>query len=694
MPRSSSTSVALFGLLFILALLVVPVPRGVVDVGLILSFGCGLLLLSSTLRARTPLELSTFPALVLLATLLRLGLNVATTRWILSTGDGGAVVRAFGEFAAAGDPLVGAAVFIVITILLVVVVSKGSERVAEVAARFSLDGLPGRQMSVDADMRAGVIDFEQARTRREELLQETRLYGAMDGAMKFVRGDTMAGIAITCINLILGIILGVTRDGLAVGEAFAHYGTMTIGDGLCSQIPSLLTAVSAGLMVTRVPGDGARMGAVAQTLGRELGRGRGRWFEVAAGLTLLGLLPGLPLLPFLGVAAACLGVGLALPADALDESAASRSIFEDEAVAKTQEARDRLRLLPPSPSTNMVIEVGARLSEALLGDDEGASFAAELQLAGVLMFERRGVATWQTGVRLAARRLGSNEVRIHLYHHEIVRSYIPLNMVWSFTSSLREEARELALERWPHPISGAEIGGFSDARLLEGQAPITVGRRVAMLALGVAWERAGVFVRLGPLQRALNALDEDEPGLVDAVLPERLSLAEFCGAMQRLASEGYHVGRLEVSLSALASAPLPARLEPAAALRCLRVAHGGEYLSARMRGGVLYVWVFPRELLAQLDDELQRGPLDAARWCEALRALGVKPSQREVLVCPPEGREMVRELAAMSGLPFDVVGMDEVPRGMEMIVLGMVYARPSQVLEVSPGGGALPAGIG
>lgn len=165
MARISSTSVALFALLMILALLVVPIPRPLVDVGLVLSLGCGLLLLSSTLRARQPLDLTTFPALVLIATLLRLGLNVATTRWILSTGDAGTVVRAFGDFAAAGDPFVGAAVYIVITILLVVVVSKGAERVAEVAARFSLDGLPGRQMAVDADMRAGVITFDDSTLR-------------------------------------------------------------------------------------------------------------------------------------------------------------------------------------------------------------------------------------------------------------------------------------------------------------------------------------------------------------------------------------------------------------------------------------------------------------------------------------------------------------------------------------------------
>lgn len=680
LTRISSTSVALFALLFILALLVVPVPRAVVDVGLVLSLGCGLLLLSSTLRARHPLDLTTFPALVLTATLLRLGLNVATTRWILSSGDAGTVVRAFGEFAAAGDPLVGAAVYIVITILLVVVVSKGAERVAEVAARFSLDGLPGRQMAVDADMRAGVISFDQARQRRADLQREARLYGAMDGAMKFVRGDTMAGIAITVINLLIGVILGVVRDKLPAGEAFAHYGILTIGDGLCSQIPSLLTAVSSGLMVTRVPEEGPGVGALVESLRREVGRGQGRWLEVGGGLLLLGFLPGLPLLPFIVLSACCGGVALLVGPEHAEDGDAAR-LFEGAGLQLDSERETALKLAPPSEETAIVLEVGSALSFALLADNEGASLAAELQLAAVLLFERRGVHNWQTGVRFAARQLRPNELRILFYNHEILRSCVPMNIEWCFLSQIDESLKEQAVESWLHPISSAPIGGFHAGVLPAEVERIHLPRRVAMQVLGVAWSHAQRFMQVGVLQKQLNALDERDPGLVDTVVPERLSVPELCSSFRELIAEGMHIASLSLALDALACVPGTGRVTVEEAVMHLRVAFAGAFLSGLMRGGVLFVWVFSGELLQELDEELRQGPLSRARWEEAFHALRLSPHEQHVFTVPREGRLMVRELVAMAGIRAVVVAMEEVPRGMEMVVLGMVYVRPLAWLD-------------
>lgn len=672
------------GLLAILALLVVPVPRPLVDAGLVFSFGCGLLLLSSTLRARHPLEFTTFPALVLIATLTRLGLNVATTRWILSTGDGGTVVRAFGTFATAGDPWVGAAVYIVITILLVVVVSKGAERVAEVAARFSLDGLPGRQMAVDADMRAGVVTFEEARIRRGDLLRETRLYGAMDGAMKFVRGDTIAGIAITVINLVIGVILGMLRDGLSAGEAVSHYGIMMIGDGLCSQIPSLLTAVSAGLMVTRVPEESGTPYSFVQQLRREVGTVQSRWLEVGGGLALLGMLPGLPVLPFFVLAGGCAAIAWVVPASDGDD-ASPESLFESDSLARAAEGSERFKLQAPSEHTPVVLEMGAAISRSILEDDDGAALAAELQLAGVLMFERRGVTTFRCGVRLASRHLAPNEVRVLLHYREIIRTCIPMNMRWLFLSSLPEDTRALALEEWKHPISGALVGGFQVVEGLPGESVISLPRRVAMLVLGCAWNEAGELLRMGDLQRALNHLDDQEPGLVDAVFPDRLSVAMLFQCQRELAAEHYHVGRLETCLQALACAPAPLAIEPLRAMQVLRRALGGEYVSERMRGGVLYVWVFPEDLLQVLDQELQEGPLDSERWAEALRSLPLDATRRALLACPEHGRLVVRELVQLANIRADVVAMEEIPRSVEMVILGRVYLRPAQrVIEAVP----------
>lgn len=680
MSRISPTSVALFALLMILALLVVPVPRPLVDVGLVLSLGCGLLLLSSTLRARQPLDLTTFPALVLIATLLRLGLNVATTRWILSTGDAGTVVRAFGDFAAAGDPLVGAAVYIVITILLVVVVSKGAERVAEVAARFSLDGLPGRQMAVDADMRAGVITFEDARQRRSDLQRETRLYGAMDGAMKFVRGDTIAGIAITVINLLLGVILGVVRDQMSAGDAFSHYGILTIGDGLCSQIPSLLTAVSAGLMVTRVPEDEQGVGAMVQSLRREIVTGRGRWLEVGGGLMLLGLLPGLPILPFIGLSGGCVVIALTVGKGEEEDFSGDR-LFEGAELSGDGRPDSTPKLMPPSAETAVVLEVGSALSQALLDDDDGAKLAAEIQLATILLAERRGIYHWLTGVRMAVRTLQPRELRILIYGQEIVRVHVPTNIEWSFQSALSEPQRELVLEQWAHPISGAEIVGVPEGTVARRMNCIYLPRRVALLLLGVVWQHAEVFIQVGHLQKQLNHLDEREPGLVDTVIPERLNLSEFCAAMKKVVAEEIHVSHMELALDALACAPTEGRLTVGEAVDILRVTFAGAFLSTRMRGGILYVWVFSGETLRELDEELQRGPLQRERWEEAFDSLGLDPHERHVFTVPREGRALVRELVLMAGVRGVVVAMEEVPREMEMVVLGMVYVRPQTWLE-------------
>ena len=689
MARISSTSVALFALLMILALLVVPIPRPLVDVGLVLSLGCGLLLLSSTLRARQPLDLTTFPALVLIATLLRLGLNVATTRWILSTGDAGTVVRAFGDFAAAGDPFVGAAVYIVITILLVVVVSKGAERVAEVAARFSLDGLPGRQMAVDADMRAGVITFDDARKRRSDLQRETRLYGAMDGAMKFVRGDTIAGIAITVINLLLGVVLGVVRDQMSAGEAFSHYGILTIGDGLCSQIPSLLTAVSSGLMVTRVPEDEQGIGAMVQSLRREILAGSGRWLEVAGGLFLLGLLPGLPVVPFVGLSAGCAVIGLTVGRSEGEDLSGAR-LFEGAELSEEAGAETRPKLTPPSAETAVVLEVGSELSSRLLDEDEGAKLAAEIQLATILLAERRGIYHWLTGVRLAVRTLQPNELRVLIYGQEIIRACIPANIEWCFASALHEAQRALVEEEWPHPISGVRIVGVPEGTVTQRMSTILLPRRVALLLLGVVWKHAEVFIQVGFLQKQLNYLDERTPGLVDTVIPERLNLAEFCAAMKKVVAEGIHVSNLELALDALACAPNEGRLTVNDAVDILRVTFAGAFLSSRMRGGILYVWVFSGETLRELDEELQRGPLQRERWQEAFDALGLDPHERHIFTVPREGRLLVRELVRMAGVRGEVVAMEEVPREMEMVVLGMVYVRPQTWLE----GGDAPELLG
>ena len=287
----------------LLSVLILPLPTLVLDLGLALSVTMAVLVLMVAIFLAKPLDFTSFPTLLLLTTLLRLSLNVATTRLILSHGNEGAnaagyVVAAFGGFLMGGDVLIGVILFAILLVVNFMVITKGSSRIAEVAARFSLDAMPGKQMAIDAEMSSGMIDEATARRRRKELEAESGFYGAMDGAAKFVRGDAIAGLIITSINILGGLAIGLGRHGMPVLEAASTYTTLTVGDGLVSQIPALLVSTAAGIVVTK----GGMEGTADAALIRQLG-GNPKPLAMAAGAAaVLALMPGLPALPFLALA--------------------------------------------------------------------------------------------------------------------------------------------------------------------------------------------------------------------------------------------------------------------------------------------------------------------------------------------------------------------------------------------------------
>jgi flagellar biosynthesis protein FlhA len=246
----------IFGVILIVAMLIIPFPSWLLSVLIMVNISIALLVLLNTMNMTEPLQFSVFPSLLLILTLFRLGLNVSTTRSILSHGEAGGVVEVFGSFVVGGNVVVGMVVFLILIIIQFIVITKGSERVSEVAARFTLDAMPGKQMSIDADLNAGMISEQQARERREKVSREADFYGAMDGASKFVKGDAIAGIIIVLINLIFGIVIGMTQQGLAIGEAAQRYSLLTVGDGIVSQIPALLISTATGIVVTRAASDG------------------------------------------------------------------------------------------------------------------------------------------------------------------------------------------------------------------------------------------------------------------------------------------------------------------------------------------------------------------------------------------------------------------------------------------------------
>ncbi|HTW26875.1 MAG TPA: flagellar biosynthesis protein FlhA [Acetobacteraceae bacterium] len=287
----------------LICVLVLPLPTLLLDFGLALSITASVLVLMVALFLQRPLDFTSFPTLLLLTTLLRLSLEVATTRLILSHGNegptaAGHVVAAFGGFLMGGDVVIGFILFAILLVVNFMVITKGSGRIAEVAARFSLDAMPGKQMAIDADLSAGLIDEKIARKRRRELEEESGFYGAMDGAAKFVRGDAIAGLLITTINIIGGLAIGLVRHGMSFSDAASTFTTLTVGDGLVSQIPALLVSTAAGIVVTK----GGTEGAADAALVRQLG-GSPKPLALAAGAAgVMALMPGLPALPFLGLA--------------------------------------------------------------------------------------------------------------------------------------------------------------------------------------------------------------------------------------------------------------------------------------------------------------------------------------------------------------------------------------------------------
>jgi len=293
------------GAVSIIVLLILPIPAFLLDALLVLSITSSVLILMTSLLIKKPLEFSAFPTVLLVTTLFRLGLNIGSTRLILSHGhegtDGaGKIIEGFGNLMMGGNFVIGVIVFAILVIVNFVVISKGSGRIAEVAARFTLDAMPGKQMAIDADLSAGLIDDDEAKRRRKELEQESTFFGAMDGASKFVRGDAIAGLVIVAINILGGILIGVMQHGMPVGSAAASYTIMTIGDGLVSQIPALIISIAAGFLVSKAGVEGsADKALVAQLAMNPVGLGM-----VAASSGVLALVPGMPVLPFAAVSIA------------------------------------------------------------------------------------------------------------------------------------------------------------------------------------------------------------------------------------------------------------------------------------------------------------------------------------------------------------------------------------------------------
>ena len=529
----------------ILGALVVPLPGWLLDLGLALNLVAAAALLVAALRAGGPLELSAFPTLLLVTTLFRLALNVSSTRLALAEGHAGAVIQAFGEFVVRGDYVVGAVVFAVVTLVQFLVVAKGAERVSEVAARFTLDAMPGKQMAIDADLRAGLIDQGVARERRRSLERESQMFGAMDGAMKFVKGDVLAGLVIVLVNGVGGVLVGVFQHGLDGQEALARYALIAIGDGLVSQVPSLCIAVAAGLVVTRVaPGEeGSGLG---DDIGLQLFGSRGALFLLAGVAGALSLVPGMPRLTFLTIAGALGAAGQwwrhSRPATPETPETAAPSSAPG-AHAEPSDVPTAVSPLALELSPGWIDGAGgARVfQEALRRMRSALEVELGFRVPGVHV--RAGAALPEGSYRVLVDEVPAASGRLPT-SGLLVRSPAAELGFLCEAETVEDPTTGRALARVPEPArERLELAG------LEARPPAEV---VVEHLASVARRHAPLLLGLQDVQLLVDALDARCPALVRPVL-EKVPLPVLTDVLRRLLQEGVSVRNLRGVLETLAS---------------------------------------------------------------------------------------------------------------------------------------------
>lgn len=554
-------------LLLILGMMVVPLSPVVLDFAFTFNIALSIVILLAVVNVMRPLDFSAFPTVLLLATLLRLALNVASSRVVLMHGHegphaAGKVIEAFGEFVVGGSFAVGIVVFIILTIVNFMVVTKGAERVSEVSARFVLDALPGRQMAIDADLNAGLLTREEAKARREEVREEGDFYGSMDGASKFIRGDAIAGILILFINIIGGLIIGTMDHGLDIGTAATNYTLLTIGDGLVAQIPSLLMSTAVAVLVTRM----SRSQDIARSVVKQVFAQPKVLGVTSAVLGLIGVIPGMPNLVFLLLSAACGGAAWLMA-----RSRARPAAAPVEATKPATQAE--LSWDDVQPEDPLGLEVGYRLIPLV-----------DARQGGELMARIKGVRrklTQDLGFLVPPVHIRDN-LELQPNGYRITLQGVPVS------SGTLYPDRELALN--PGRVFGV-VEGIPTKDPTFGMDAVWIerGRREHAQSLGytvvdaatvvathlshLIAEHASDLFGFDEAQQVLNSLAKSSPKLVEDLVPKTLPLAILVKTLQGLLSERVSIKNLRVIAEALAEAG-PRSQDPVALISAARVALG------------------------------------------------------------------------------------------------------------------------
>ncbi len=512
----------------IIGVLIIPVPPGFLDFALAFNITFSLVILLSTLYIKRPLDLSVFPGLLLIVTLLRLALNVASTRLILGTGYAGKVINSFGNFVVQGNYVVGFIIFIILIIIQFVVITKGAGRISEVAARFTLDAMPGKQMAIDADLNAGLINEEDAKSRREAINQEADFYGAMDGASKFVRGDAIAGILITVINVIGGIVIGVVMQDMPISEALKTYTLLSVGDGLVTQIPALVVSTSAGLIVTRAAST-SNMGhdVTSQLISQP------RAIMIAAGMLIVfGMVPGMPTFPFVMLGSLVGAVGYLT-----NESMKKKKIAEEQKAQEEQEAVQEERTEDLLKVDALEVEIGYGLIP-LVDTNQGGDLLERVSTIRRQQAADMGIIVPPIRIRDNVQ-LKPNEYRIKVKGIAVASYELMLDHLLAINPGYVVDHIEGFNTAEPSFGLNATwiIPNLKDTAESSGYTIVEPSAVLATHLTEVVRSNAAELLTRQDVRHLMDTLKEDHPALVEGVVPETVPLATVQKILQSLLRE-------------------------------------------------------------------------------------------------------------------------------------------------------------
>lgn len=682
----SSDLMLAFVIIAIIMMLIFPVPPNVIDVLISINLTVSIILIFVAIYIQKAVQLTIFPSLLLLTTLYRLGVNISSTRQILLHANAGKIIHAFGSFIVGGNYVVGAVVFLIITIVQFIVVTKGAERVAEVAARFTLDAMPGKQMSIDADLRSGTIDTQQARELRLGLAKESQLYGAMDGAMKFVKGDVIAGIVIALINVIGGLIIGVTMHGLSLGQAAKIYTLLSIGDGLVTQIPSLMIAITAGIVTTRVSSE-RKDAHLGREISEQIFKQPKALMIGGAVLFLMAWIPAFPPIPFILLSIAVGSSGYFIWSNARKAAAKAAAGLgatdvDVEGHAMVRGGKDEFALTLP-----IVLELGANLSYMIRKDKQGTTFIDQM------IPKMRHTLYQDLGVRFPGVHVRTDSLVLEADEYAIQLNEVPIARGRVMPKSLLTNETEETLRRFNVPFTTAKSSLGMPALwvdekyrdLLEkAQIRFWTGSEVMILHLSRFFRQyASEFIGIQEVRGILEFIERSFPDLIKEVT-RLVPLQKLTEILKRLVQEQISIRDLRTILEALSEW---AQTEKDTVLLT-------EYVRSSLRRYISYKYSLGQSVLSVylLDPEIEDMVRGAIKQTSVGSYLALDPdsvqlilhSMRTVIQPPPPGgqppvlltaidvRRFVRKLIEAEFPDLSVVSFQEIVPEIRIQPLGRV----------------------